>query len=62
MGSHKIGKYEHLRAPTNQARVYRTQPISSTTLRMVQTTPIGAREMSPSDHSQVQAVSPSTFA
>jgi len=24
MGSHKIGKYERLRAPTNQARVYRS--------------------------------------
>jgi len=39
MGSHKIGKYEHLRAPTNQARVYRTQPISSTTLRMCKLPP-----------------------
>lgn len=44
-GSRKISKYEHLRALISRARMYCTQPISSTAiaLRRVQTAPIGAR-------------------
>lgn len=62
LASHKISKYERLYI--SRARMYRTQLISSTatTSHKVQTTPIGARGLSPSDHSQVQAVSSRTFA